>query len=580
MLRSKLFSLAILMAFVTSGFAQLGGTHNYSDTSYIAPRDMSQQGDFLKNQGSFPAKPRDQYQVGFFFGYPYVDGDCPTALRGVGKGIGSYTHGFGVHVRKAMGYVMSVRTSFAYYNMIGLDYQPNANLNNSPTIVNLYSTAPKGYVHNFRSRAFVPSIEALISLNNIMFHTKQQRWNLYGLLGYTALFYKTTMNLTNNKDGYSPYKFEDVSANYGRGWTRQQLRAGLRTMLDDSYETPGEVNDRRAKVFGYNLRHCFSSGLGLEYRMGKSWSLNFEYKRIQTRDDYVDGWFRQSGDLRYPVFTAEWDNIAFCQIGANFNVGNSKKKVPPLWWLNPLEFAYADLAKDRKSIAGMFKVKDDDKDGVLNELDLEPNTPEGCPVDTHGVTADTDGDGVPDCKDKEKLTLQKCFPVDADGVGNCPEPNCCDSLAKQIAAIKKCAKCGEGGDSSACFIGDLPAIQFKANNFQLTKDAEAILSVVAEKIKSNPNCRVKVIGYGYWESDKRSQQLSWERINAVIKYLIEQQGIAEDRLIFEYGRNGDPLSVDLNGTLDSGPNTVPAPHPELRGKAQPKKKRSSMFGRN
>ena len=31
-------------------------------------------------------------------------------------------------------------------------------------------------------------------------------------------------------------------------------------------------------------------------------------------------------------------------------------------------------------------------------------TPAGAPVDTHGVSRDTDGDGVPDCKDKELIT--------------------------------------------------------------------------------------------------------------------------------------------------------------------------------
>jgi len=58
-------------------------------------------------------------------------------------------------------------------------------------------------------------------------------------------------------------------------------------------------------------------------------------------------------------------------------------------------------------------------------LDREPNTPAGCPVNTHGVTADTDGDGVPDCKDKELITPTACQPVDADGVGHCPDPKCC-----------------------------------------------------------------------------------------------------------------------------------------------------------
>ncbi len=66
--------------------------------------------------------------------------------------------------------------------------------------------------------------------------------------------------------------------------------------------------------------------------------------------------------------------------------------------------------------------KDADGDGIVDQLDMEPNTPAGCPVDSHGVALDTDGDGIPDCRDKEKLTNQNCFPVNSNGVGSCPEP--------------------------------------------------------------------------------------------------------------------------------------------------------------
>ena len=45
-------------------------------------------------------------------------------------------------------------------------------------------------------------------------------------------------------------------------------------------------------------------------------------------------------------------------------------------------------------------------------------------VDSHGQAMDTDGDGVPDYKDHEKLTSSRCFPVDENGVGYCPEPDC------------------------------------------------------------------------------------------------------------------------------------------------------------
>jgi outer membrane protein OmpA-like peptidoglycan-associated protein len=85
----------------------------------------------------------------------------------------------------------------------------------------------------------------------------------------------------------------------------------------------------------------------------------------------------------------------------------------------------------------------------------------------------------------------------------------------------------------------------------------------AQQLNANPNCHVKVVGYSA-ETSKQSQQLSWDRVNAVIKYLVEKQGISESRIIFSYGMSGDANTVDLQPTTDSGPNTVPAPHPQYR----------------
>ncbi|MEO7766042.1 MAG: caspase family protein [Ferruginibacter sp.] len=50
-------------------------------------------------------------------------------------------------------------------------------------------------------------------------------------------------------------------------------------------------------------------------------------------------------------------------------------------------------------------------------------SPPGCLVDSSGIiqeTLDSDGDGVPDCKDKEKFTDKACMPVNAEGIGKCP----------------------------------------------------------------------------------------------------------------------------------------------------------------
>jgi len=542
----KVFTLLVIFCFLASqNFAQLGGTHNYLDTSYIAPRNLSQQQDFLNNNSNFPAKPRDMWQLGVFVGLPFVDGDGPMAVKGAGSGLGSIAWGGGISLRKAIGYVVSIRGSLAYYNMLGLDYQRNRNYNNHPFIEQNYLTSARGYIHNYHTTAIVPSVEALVSLNNIMFHNKQGRWNLYALAGYTAFAYKTKMDVVDAAG--APYPFQNIDVSL----KRSDIRGQLRDMLDGDYETLALTNDRRPELGSYNLRHSFSAGAGIEYRIAKKTSLGVEYKRIQTRDDYVDGWFRQSGDLVNPVFTSEWDNIGFFSLSVNQNLGNSKKRVPPLWWMNPLEFAYSELSNPKHMKLPKVKLDDADGDGVTDQFDLEPNTPPGAPVDTHGVSKDTDGDGVPDYRDKELLTLQNCFPVDEDGVGNCPEPECCKELRES-----------RGVPVSDCRISDLPSVQFNSGSVRLSREAQSILNSVATQLKANPPCKVKVSGHG--ASNKAAQQLSWDRVNAIIRYLVERQGISNSRIIFEYGTEGDPATVDLMGTTEEGPNTVPAPHPNLQ----------------
>jgi outer membrane protein OmpA-like peptidoglycan-associated protein len=232
---------------------------------------------------------------------------------------------------------------------------------------------------------------------------------------------------------------------------------------------------------------------------------------------------------------------------------NGKKSVEPLYWENPLNFIYSEVNAPKRMKLPKPVLADADGDGITDQFDNEPNTPAGSPVDVHGVSRDSDGDGVPDFKDKQLITPTECQPVNADGVGKCPEPECC----KNIVVIPPVV----------CAISDLPSVSFKASAVTLSKDAQVVLNGVADKMKNNPNCKVVVTGYGL--PSKSSQQLSWDRVNAVIKYLHENQSIGLERFIFRYGQNeGEPNTVDLKGTISSeeGMNNVPAPHPNLRKK--------------
>ena len=161
-----------------------------------------------------------------------------------------------------IGYVVSVRASAAYYHMLGLDYQRNRNFNNHPRILAVYGNCSTRIYTNFETKAILPSLEALISLNNIMFHSRQSRWNLYGIIGYSALFYKTNMDL---EDVNGPYAFQNIVTS---GRPRQEIRDELRSIVRWELRNKSITNDRRPDGPNeFNLSHSFTSGVGFEYRI-------------------------------------------------------------------------------------------------------------------------------------------------------------------------------------------------------------------------------------------------------------------------------------------------------------------------
>jgi outer membrane protein OmpA-like peptidoglycan-associated protein len=574
MASKKFLVLAGMFCLLASyGYSQrVGASYDVKDSSLVPGKRMPQHTEFLNGTYNFPAKPRNQWEIGIKGGLFQVSGDIPAKF---------VSPGFGLHVRKAFGYIFSMRLEYLYGVGKGQHFRSVENFGKNPayggnlpvgqmysapinqsaganTTVSQYSSVYKWtgnladrtnafeqVYYNYKTKVQDLSIEGLITLNNIRFHKSKTGFNVYGFAGIGGSIYDTKVNALN---GGTKYNYNSiVQSSYS---DRKTKIKELKNLQDDTYETPAENHgERRPKLFGDTFKPSATIGMGVAFKLSNRLNLALEDRWTFIKDDLLDGQRWQEHAFGDAVQTRDFDSYNYLSLGLNVNLG--AKSVEPLWWLNPLDYAYSEIRNPRLMRLPKPVLPDSDGDGITDQFDQE-QTPAGCPVDSHGVSKDTDGDGVPDCKDKELITPTYCQPVDADGIGKCPCPEGCVGVAPPAA-------------SCAQLMGALPSVGFKAGSNKLSDDSKAVLSTVAAKLRNNPGCKVVVIGY--CSSSKKEQQLSWDHVNAVINYMVDKEGISADRFIFNYGQEGgDCNTVDLRaaGEGEEGPNTVEPPHPNLR----------------
>ncbi|WP_114789835.1 PL29 family lyase N-terminal domain-containing protein [Niabella yanshanensis] len=110
-----------------------------------------------------------------------------------------------------------------------------------------------------------------------------------------------------------------------------------------------------------------------------------------------------------------------------------------------------------------------------------------------------------------------------------------------------------------CNIGDLPSITFRGLTVILSNDAKGLLSSAAQRMRSNPDCKIIVKGYNC-STSLAERQRSWDRVKNVIDHLVQNEGISASRFIFQYSQSGrDCEYVDLAGANQNqtGGGTVP-----------------------
>lgn len=509
----KLLLMGIFSLVSFGVFAQDTGVYDIYDSSVISSKGQAQHNEFMNNTYDFPAKPRNEMEFGIAAGIFSISGDVAAKLP---------TVGFSAHIRKALGYIFSLRLQYVYGVAKGLDWKPSAGFGSNPAWVGAgYTPGSESVYYNYRSHVQDLSLQGIFTLNNIRFHKQKTGMVIYAGVGIGATIYDTKINSLN---GAAKYNFGSITSS---GYeNRKDIRNQLKTMYDDSYETDAENSSaRRPQLFGQTLRPSGTILAGIAFKLGKRVNLAIEDRFSVAKDDLMDG--QQWQDNVQGVLTGDFDTYNYASIGLNFNLG--KKSIEPLWWINPLDYAYSELNNPKHMKLPKPVFDDEDGDGIVDQLDRCPGSPAGVKVDSHGCPLDTDGDGVPDFQDKELITPTYCQPVDVDGIGKCPDPECCKNIVSDV---------------SACNIGDLPSISYRGNSSTLSNDAKAMLATVASKLKNNANCSIIVTGYPV--ASKASQSLCNRRSEAIKTYLTEMEGISADRIetYCEVG-GGDANTVDI-----------------------------------
>lgn len=526
LVKSLLLGVICLISY--SAFAQQGGIYDVYDSSVVPKKGLAQQNEFWNNTYSFPAKPRNMWEIGISGGSFSLSSDVSAQMP---------TPGGSIHIQKALGYVFAIRAQYTYGIAKGLNWAISENFGKN-TAWNKYYNAPvrttSGQIvgtipgrakfdnvfYNYKATVQELDLTGIVTLNNIRFHKQKTGFIIYGGAGFGAMAYHTMVNaLDANNQPYTDL-FNSIAITDVTHANRKAVLKKLKDNMDNTYEAEAQSQGIRRGVLGNNtLRFVGTFIGGVAWKLGKRINLALEDKYTTTKDDLIDGQQWQENPGGDAALTGDFDSYNYLSLGLNFNLG--AKSVEPLWWINPLDYAYSELNNPRHMKLPKPVFMDSDGDGVLDELDKEPNTPAGCPVDTHGVMRDTDGDGVPDCKDKQLITPTECQPVDADGVGKCPPPPCCAELAGRLDS-------GNIHHSGTCTIGDLPSITFKAGSWSLSNDAKSMIKSIGSKLKDNPSCTISINGYP--STNKGVEALCNKRVAAIKKQLEEKESISSDRI--------------------------------------------------
>ncbi len=482
-------------------------------------------------QAVYSAKPRNMWELGLHAGPAFISGDVEAPFPA--------GYGFGLHLRKALNYTFSLRFDATYQSSRGYDARPAAafaneriyyqNVAESPALA-AYANAGAIYHRNYKASILMGSMEGLINIGNVLFHKPSNRTNFYMIAGIGLNMPRVFSDLLDANG--NPYDMSAVADGDNQtAEKRRNSRSNLKDLLDGDFETRGGI-EKDIITLGDNktLIPHFNVGAALSKKLSRRINLSLEHRVMLSDNDLLDAYeYRTNSDESNANDFAHYTSLRL-----GINLGSFEKRVEPLYWVNPLDGPFTDIAELKQR--PKFDLTDSDGDGVIDMTDQEINTPAGCPVDTRGVTLDSDGDNIADCKDQEPYSPPG-YEVNTDGVAQVPDPGYLTE-EEVINVINT-----RGGSNFSWF---LPMIHFDLDKYYVKPEFYGSLHHVASVMNSHPD--LKIVAHGFTDnrsSNEYNNVLSYNRANAAINYLVENYSIPRSRFVLSYGGEQAPIVKNL-----------------------------------
>ncbi|HRG67834.1 MAG TPA: OmpA family protein [Saprospiraceae bacterium] len=583
---TKFYQVLLLMLWANFTFGQQNDTiPERQDNSLISKTDTSgtesglnkvtktkivlgntNEADWKSGKAKYPPKPKHMWELGLGVGHYFIHGDVDPKIPG---------YGLSLHMRRAINYSFSFRLDFFYGTAFGLEPQPYTKALEVETSVFQGYGTQNAWFPAYKTQYYYGAIEGILNIGNILFHKDRNKWNSYLILGAGLDHNNTKLDLRDeNGNVYtnliSLSEYSDAAFNTRQG--RIDIKKKLRGLYDGDYETPAfkkkgifRLNDKT------NIHPIFIVGVGISRKINRRINIALEHQVHFSDNDYLDGIIYRS-DVDQ---TTQNDYQHYTNLRLNINLGKFKKRKEPLYWLNPLDAAFTDIADLKRR--PIFDPKDTDQDGVIDLLDQENETPAGAPVDPRGIALDSDNDGIPDHKDAEPFSPPG-FQVNEKGIAQVPvvQPGMSEDDVKRIVdnrlGVPPGAFDSTGGKGLLSNIEwFLPMIHFKLDEYCIDLKFVPQLASVAHVMQTHPSLKVTVFGHtDIRHSNAYNKVLSYNRANEAIEYLVNTFNIPRNRFKLMYGGEESPLgghnkNYQVNRRVEfkiSQPDDVEMPKPD------------------